>query len=110
MLFLKNIIKKIKTTFKKQKTFEEDNCWNNIIQDNSNWSFCSILDKEDFFKAPKPVIEQENQFITKIKTSEYIIFTSYKKFRNYLVEQNLINPSLKIYHDTHHKRLNSILG
>ena len=47
---------------------------------------------------------------TFIKTSEYIFFTNYEEFKKYLIEEELINPSVKIYNNTKHKRLNSLLS
>ncbi|CAG8729758.1 6599_t:CDS:1 [Racocetra fulgida] len=119
MTFIKNIIKKIKTiSFKKEKTFEDERLlpirddWKDCFQDIEwrNYLSSSIVDKEDFFQASEPTVEREKQFITKIKIDDYIIFTRYEDFRNYLVDQNLINPSLKIYYETSHKRLNNILS
>ncbi|CAG8460276.1 3322_t:CDS:1, partial [Scutellospora calospora] len=51
----------------------------------------------------------DNQF-KEIKTNEYIFFTNYKTFKDYLIEERVINASLKIYNETKNKRLNSLLS
>ncbi|CAG8712274.1 36708_t:CDS:2 [Gigaspora margarita] len=45
-----------------------------------------------------------------IKINDWILFTNYESFRNYLVQKNIIPYNLKIYRTTKHKRLTSILS
>ncbi|CAG8821904.1 44444_t:CDS:2, partial [Gigaspora margarita] len=45
-----------------------------------------------------------------IKINDWILFTNYELFKNYLVQKNIIPYNLKIYGTTKHKRLTSILS
>ncbi|CAG8741505.1 42278_t:CDS:2, partial [Gigaspora margarita] len=45
-----------------------------------------------------------------IKINDWILFTNYESFKNYLVQKNIIPYNLKIHGTTKHKRLTSILS
>src|SRR5437868_2126135 len=103
--FFAKILNKLNKKQKKEEAFDMN--WDNYQQEEtySRWSNSNI---ENFFEDSSILTidyEKQEKFI---KTSEYIFFTSYEKFKKYLVEEVLINPSLKIYNETKHKRLNSI--
>ena len=106
MSFLKNIIKKI---FNKQSTtFNSDDTWNNC----STWSIDNK--KKDYLSISLVSVEQEKQFEIEvfeiIYSQEYIVFTEYKKFKEYLIKEQIINSSLKYYDNIKNRRLQNILG
>ncbi|CAG8539069.1 10483_t:CDS:1, partial [Scutellospora calospora] len=86
-----------------------DSNWDNQ-QKTKNYSTWSINNKEEFFETPLLIIDHEEQLFEEIKICEYILFTSYEKFKNYLIKEKIINLSLKIYENTKNKRLNSLLS
>jgi hypothetical protein len=55
-------------------------------------------------------VEEENQLITKINTSECIYFIRYEDFKEFLVDKKIITPLLKINSFTENKRLISIMS
>ncbi|CAG8517770.1 6576_t:CDS:2, partial [Racocetra persica] len=89
MSFLKKLIIK----GNKRKTIivydEPDNFWG---WDDSQ-STCLFVDNEKTFESALLTNEEENQDIIEdyIETSEYKIFTSYKKFKDYLLKEKIIS-------------------
>ena len=103
MSFLKNIVKKIFN--KKSTTFYSDDTWDqsSYSTDNKKNSWCSLL-----------TIEEENrsfeiEVFERVYSQEYIVFTEYKKFKEYLIKEQIISSSLKNY-NIENKRLQNILG
>ena len=48
-----------------------------------------MINKENFESLP--IVEKEEQLFEEIKTSEFIIFTSYKNFKEYLYKEKILN-------------------
>src|SRR5207237_1352578 len=105
MSYLKNIIKKIFN--KKSTTFNSDDTWNNC----STWSIDNK--KKDYLSISLVSVKQEKQFEIEIfetvYSREYIVFTEYKKFKEYLIKEQIISSSLKNY-NIKNRRLQNILG
>ncbi|CAG8534784.1 9950_t:CDS:2 [Scutellospora calospora] len=96
MKILKKLFKKFNKKSKKENLF--------ITRDYSTWSNDN---KEKSFNSISSLsLEHEKQF-TEIKFCECIYFTNYKNFKDYLIDEGIINSSLKIYENTKNKRLNN---
>ncbi|CAG8683661.1 1277_t:CDS:1 [Scutellospora calospora] len=104
MKIFKKIINKLFN--KKSNTFNSDDSWDQSPYSTSNKknSWYSLL-----------LVEEENQSfeieIFKIVYSQkYIVFTEYKKFKEYLIKEQIISNSLKNYENIKNKRLQNILS
>ena len=105
-MFFKKFFTKI--TKKLNKKQEKEYSWENQQETYPIWSNNNIENLlEDSFPTLSVNYKKQEEFI---KTSEYIFLTSYEEFKKYLVEERLINYSLKIYQNTRHKKLNSIIS
>jgi hypothetical protein len=103
MSFLKKLLK----LFNKKQKEEDYSC--------NDWSTSSINNKEEFFETPLLFIEEEKQSLEvqifkEVYTKEYKVFISYEEFKDYLINERIINSSLKIYNETKNKRLNGLLS
>ncbi|RIB25679.1 hypothetical protein C2G38_2165273 [Gigaspora rosea] len=87
MSFFKKFVNNLnkRNTFTKKEVVEED-FWGWNIQ-----SFCSTSLKEESNILTQRLDKEENQIIQEIETSEYKIFISYEKFKEHLLNENLIN-------------------
>ena len=103
-------VKKIFNKLFKKNTFELNLSWDVSTKD---WTTSLTLDKEESFESSLPNINEEAQsefLLNNILYYNYKLFTRYEEFKEYLIEQKIINPSLKIYSDTKHKRLSNLLS
>ncbi|KAF0497101.1 hypothetical protein F8M41_020793 [Gigaspora margarita] len=113
MSFLKKFINKIikKFTKKQKNNWNQDNNWSTWNQD--SWSTCSINSKEEF-ESPLVSIEEENQLEIEIFQQlyeiDYKVFISYEEFKEHLVENKIINYSLKNYTNVKNCQLQGILS
>ncbi|CAG8832029.1 28261_t:CDS:1, partial [Gigaspora margarita] len=99
-----------KKLFKKDKEKEviEKNFWGWDNTEDIESSYSTNL-KADSKILTLRLAEEENPNNV-IKINDWILFTNYELFRNYLVQKNIIPYNLKIYRTTKYKRLTSILS
>ncbi|RIB05160.1 hypothetical protein C2G38_2220471 [Gigaspora rosea] len=103
---------KEESKFKKffKKLFKKDEEKEVVEEDFWGWDIqlsCSTSYKEDSKITTLKLDEEENQIVQEIRTSEYKIFISYKKFKEYLLDENFIDVGAT-YHSKE-KRLKNIL-
>ena len=110
MNFIKKLLKKF---FKKQK--EDKDTWDYDAEKlyQENWPSLSIARTEEI-SFLSLTIESEKQFeievFEAIYEKEYIIFTKYEDFKDYLIRNNIVNSSLRNYDYIKNRRLQNILS
>jgi hypothetical protein len=108
MFSFKKLIKKF-FKFNKKQNKEWNNNWDDFYQEN-NWSSYSITNKKDFFESFLSVVEEENQYFKEIELREFKIFIDYQQFREYLINEKIINFFLRDYNNIKSHRIQHILG
>ena len=110
MNFIKKLLKKF---FKKQKEDKDTWDYGNEKPYQENWSSLSIARTEEI-SFLSLTIESEKQFeievFEAIYEKEYIIFTKYEDFKDYLIRNNIVNSSLRNYDYIKNRRLQNLLG
>ncbi|KAF0466649.1 hypothetical protein F8M41_026152 [Gigaspora margarita] len=93
------------------KSWSDD--WSAYNNDNKSWSSYSTNTKEEF-KPSLVLIEEENQLEIEVFQQlfkiDYKVFISYEEFKEHLVENKIINYSLKNYTNIKNCRLQGILA